>query len=39
MTDMLLRKDAYKEYIASLSNGIYILAIGYKVVKLNLTGK
>lgn len=32
-------KDADKEYVARLSKGIYILANGNKVVKLNLTGK
>ncbi len=32
-------KYADKEYVATLSKGIYILINGYKVVKLNLTGK
>ncbi len=32
-------KDADKEYVARLSEGIYILINGNKVVKLNLTGK
>lgn len=39
VTGMLLRKDADKEYVARLSEGIYILINGNKVVKLNLTGK
>lgn len=39
ITGILMRKAADKEYVDRLSKGIYILVIGNKVVKLNLTDK
>ena len=39
ITGIMLRKDADKEDIVSLSNGIYIILKGDKVFKLNLTEK
>ena len=39
ITGIMLRKDADKEDIVSLSNGIYIILKGNKVFKLNLTEK